>query len=369
MKNLLFMTVVMMGVCETSNGILSQPKCDFTGAYELRAIISEVNGLEKQTSPDRVLQLKSSIIKKQRLFATMHQNLLVARCKFIQAMLMAHSGEMTPSPSVISKAAVFLLEAAEEGDTDAQDVVLASTNKRSMIEVTYIGRDVVLNFIKNRIMQPMLIKDNFLRQYVMKGVIDRLAAIAACDNSCDLSAIIPSPTIESLDDGILTNRRNRFQMLIGGMLPLLTKNDQSEISDYVGRLDRNFQQSQVEEFGISAYENIKFSPSSTIIPEGILCTTGGLPEILATTPDIAFSNLKDSRKQDFKTVVDFIKAIKLVARTNISEITTIVNSLLTFSDKWNDFAIEAYLQVTDLDSKMKAKEYMESIRQIIEELK
>lgn len=369
MKNLLFMTVVMMGVCETSNGMLSEFKYDFTGASDLSAIISEVNISKENISPDRVFQLKNSVIEKQRTFVAMHQNLLVARCKFIQSMLMAHSGEIIPSPVVISKAAVFLLEAAEEGDTDAQEVILTSTRKSSMTEVTSLDRNVVLDFIKKRIASPIVIKDNFLRQYVMRGVIDRLAAIAACDDSCDLSAIIPSPATESLDDAVLTKRRNRFQMLIEGILPLLTKDDRLEISDYIGRLDRNFQQSQVEKFGISTYEDIEFSPSPMIIPEKLLYTTGGISEILATTPDIAFSGLKDFRKQDFKTVVDFIKAIRLVARVNIFEVVKVVSSLLAFSDRWNDFAVETYLQVVDSDLKMKAKKYVKGIREIIEELR
>ena len=373
MKSLLFVTVVMMGVCKTSNGMLPEFKYDFTGASDLNAIISEVNISKTHILPDRVFQLKNSVIEKQRIFAAMRQNLLVARCKFIQSMLMALSGEIEPSSFVISKASMFLLEAAEEGDTDAQEVVLLSAGKRSMTEVTSLDRNVVLDSIKERIKEritsPIVIKDNFLRQYMMRGVIDRLAAIAACDDSCDLSAIIPSPAIESLDDGVLTKRRNRFQMLVGGILPLLTEDDQLEISDYIGRLDRDFQQSQIEKFGISTYEDIEFSPSPTVIPEKILYTTGGLSEILATTPDIAFSNLKDFRKQDFKTVVDFIKAIRLVARVNISEIEKVVSSLFVFSDKWNDSAIETYLQVAGSDLKMKAKEYVKGIRQIIEDLK
>lgn len=369
MKNLLFMVVVMIGVYETSSGMLPQSRCDFTGAFDLSAIISEVNRLKKQISPDRVFQLKSSIVEKQRLFRTMHQNLLVARCKFIQATLMVHSKEMPPSSSVISKAAMLLLEAAEEGDTDAQEVILASTKKSTMGEVASLERNIVLDSIRERITSPMVIKNNFLRQYVVKGVIDRLAAIAACDDSCDINAIVPLRTTESLNDSILTNRRNRFQMLIGGMLLLLTEDDQSAISGYVSQLDQEFQQSQLEEFGVSIYENIKFDASSTIIPEGILCATGGIPEILATTPDIAFSNLKDSRKQDFKTVVEFIKTVRLLAKVNTSKLEEVVDSLLVFADKWNDFAIETYLQAADSNSKIEAKEYVKSIRQIIEELR
>ncbi len=204
--------------------------------------------------------------------------------------------------------------------------------------------------------------------YRLKDIIDQLASIAAEDESCNINAIIPLSVAELPEDSVLTKRRKRFQMLLGGALPLLSAEDRLEVSDNIRRLDLCFQQLQIKEFDVSAFEDIEFIPSPTIIPEGFLHSTSGLPGILATTPDIAFSGLKDFRLQDFKTIVDFIMTIRPVAKENVSAISEVIDSLLDFSRKWSDSTVEWYLSTDDPDSQERALEYMKTIRQIIKEL-
>jgi len=202
------------------------------------------------------------------------------------------------------------------------------------------------------------------------NVVDIFASIAARDDESNIRAVIPEGHSD-IDDAILTQTRFRFRLLWGSALTFASDEKKDQMLSYVKPLEDLFQEKQTKFFGISAHEYLEPISSNQDILDSRLFRTGGLNEILYTTPDKAFGTrlLRDFILDDFRMVVSFVNTVELISsETGNRELGEIKQRLMSFSEKWNNNNVLLYMSnVSDLVNE--AQEFIGSIRNIIEKVK
>ena len=344
----------------------------FLDAFGLKLMTSETNrclasSFGSFSATEQALKLE--VIQRQRFFERSDQVQLASRCKFIRAMLMVHGPEV-PDDATLSYASELFLQAAEGGDTDAIEAVLASTMKSSITEALAVDRTVILASIRERIRFPVLIKEDFLQQSMVEAILDSIASIATNGKEGNIRAIIPDAKQEIADEGILTQRRSKFALLLGSAMPFFGDQDRLRIQRYIDRLDKAFLAFQEDTFGVSAFEKLEFLTNGgiphTLVHPAVFNITGGIAELLATTPDKALSPLKDLILDDFRTVVGFIKTVGLIA-DDCKELNKTKALLFEFLEKWNEDSVAIYL-TNDCDLPI-VQQFMSDIRKVVEDLR
>lgn len=339
--------------------------------FDLKSKTSEINeylSLDGSSSLSNGLSLERDVSQKQVYFEENDQISLAARCKFMKAMLMAHSKEKLSEQHIADAADIFI-ESAEDGDTDAIEAILASTGKKTITEVSDMDRENALDLIKQRIENKSALNDRFLQYHIIKEIIDTLVSIAAKTQEGNIDLAFPTTGIENLDDGCLTVTRERFNLLLGIALSFLSLQDSDQIQEYIEKLEINFQNSQEAALGLSMHE--KLVPTAindeNLLNNSLFNITGGFSEIMATTPDKAFVQpLKEYIIQDFRTVVTFIQAIELIAlKDKLSRLDATKKQLVTFYEKWSEMNVKAYLPNVDKKNLEIAQAFMRTIRSLI----
>lgn len=207
---------------------------------------------------------------------------------------------------------------------------------------------------------------------LIRNVMDILASIAARDHASDIRAIIPKGDSENIDDALLESTRFRFCLLWGNAWSLVSDRERDQMLSYVEELEDSFQKEQEEIFGISAHKRLKpILSKQDILDSQLFHITGGLEEILHTTPDKAFvpQPLIDFILDDFRMVVSFVNAVGLIAsEKGARELHNVRQRLISFSEKWNENNVLRYGWNRN-DPVVKAQEFIRSMREIIEEVK
>ena len=175
-----------------------------------------------------------------------------------------------------------------------------------------------------------------------------------------IDAVIPKDI--NFDDTELERARERFCLLLGSVFQLISKDDQERLEKEIEEQENLFKDIQEKVFGVLSYDKLApvYEPDALINPS-LFELTGGVEEILETTPDKAFSQLKSPILRDFKMVAEFIE---IANRIEIEEeakerIENVKKQLYAFTNKWNYPDVKQYCT-----SDTEAKEAFQFIKEI-----